>query len=61
VVARAVTMVTARHVVATDGSTIAIEADTLCVHGDTPGSADLVREIRRGLEAAGVAVAALRP
>ena len=59
VVARAVAMVTEQTVVATDGSTIEFEADTLCLHGDTPGAAALAVAIRRGLEDAGVTIAAL--
>jgi UPF0271 protein len=59
VVARAVRMVKQRTVVALDGSVVALEADTICVHGDTPGSDDLAAKIRAGLEAAGVTVKAL--
>jgi UPF0271 protein len=59
VVARAVEMVTTGGVTATDGSRLTLRADTLCLHGDTPGSADLARQIRLGLEAAGVAVTRL--
>ena len=59
VVARAVRMVTQRTVVAIDGSTVPLEADTICVHGDTPGSDQLAANIRRGLENAGVAVRAI--
>jgi len=59
VVARAVRMVTQRTVVAIDGSTVPLEADTICVHGDTPGSDQLAANIRRGLEEAGVAVKAI--
>jgi UPF0271 protein len=59
VVARAVRMVKERTVVATDGSTVALEADTICVHGDTPGSDALAARIRAGLEAAGIAVKAI--
>jgi UPF0271 protein len=59
VVARAVRMVTQRTVVASDGSTVRLEADTICVHGDTPGSDQLAANIRRGLESAGVAVRAI--
>jgi len=59
VVARAVRMVTQRTVVATDGSIVRLEADTICVHGDTPGSDQLAANIRRGLESAGVAVRAI--
>ena len=56
VVARAVRMVKERNVVAIDGSVVPLEADTICVHGDTPGSDDLAARIRAGLEAAGIAV-----
>ncbi len=59
VVARAVRMVTAKSVVAVDGSIVKLEADTICIHGDTPGSDDLAAKIRAGLEAAGVSVKAI--
>ena len=59
VVARAVRMVKDRTVVATDGSIVRLEADTICVHGDTPGSDDLAAKIRAGLEAAGIALRAI--
>jgi len=59
VVARAVRMVKDRTVVAIDGSVVALEADTICVHGDTPGSDDLAARIRAGLHAAGVTVKAI--
>jgi len=59
VVARAVRMVKDRTVVATDGSVVQLDADTMCVHGDTPGSDHLAAKIRAGLEAAGVTVKAI--
>ena len=59
VVARAVRMVKERSVVATDGSVVPLEADTICVHGDTPGSDALAARIRAGLEGAGVTVKAI--
>jgi UPF0271 protein len=59
VVARAVRMIKERTVVATDGSVVSLEADTICVHGDTPGSDDLAAKIRAGLEAAGITVKAI--
>src|SRR5437868_233688 len=37
VVARAIRMVKEKAVVAIDGSIVRLEADTICVHGDTPG------------------------
>jgi UPF0271 protein len=59
VVARAIEIATTGSVVAVDGSRLRLAADTLCLHGDTPGSADLARAVRRGLEDAGVAVQSL--
>lgn len=59
VVARVVRMVKERTVVAIDGSIVSLDADTICVHGDTPGSDDLAAKIRAGIEAAGVVVKAI--
>lgn len=59
VVSRAVRMVKERSVVAIDGSIVPLEADTICVHGDTPGADDLAQRIRAGLEAAGITVQAI--
>jgi UPF0271 protein len=59
VVARAVQMVRERAVVSVDGATVPLEADTLCVHGDTPGAAGLARAIRAALELSGITVEAL--
>jgi 5-oxoprolinase (ATP-hydrolysing) subunit A len=59
VAARAVAMVTGRSVVASDGSVVPLEADTICVHGDTPGSDALAASLRAGLESAGVLVKAI--
>ncbi|HMD37214.1 MAG TPA: 5-oxoprolinase subunit PxpA [Vicinamibacterales bacterium] len=56
VVARAVRMVKDRSVVAIDGSIVKLDADTICVHGDTPGSDVLAAKIRAGFEAAGITV-----
>ena len=60
VVERAIRMVKERQVVATDGSTIALEADTICLHGDTQGAANLARAVRQGLQSAGIHVESLR-
>jgi 5-oxoprolinase (ATP-hydrolysing) subunit A len=48
-----------RTVEAVDGSVIQLELDTICVHGDTPGAADLASRIRQALTAAGVEVRAV--
>ena len=60
VVDRAVRMVKDKQVAAVDGTVLALNADTICLHGDTPGAADLARVIRRGLESAGIRIAALK-
>jgi len=59
VVARAVRMIRDRSVAAIDGSIVPLAADTICVHGDTPGSDDLAAKIRAGLAVAGVIVRAI--
>jgi UPF0271 protein len=59
VVSRAVRMVTERTVEAVDGTRVPIQADTICVHGDTPGADTLARRLRTALEAARVTVKAL--
>lgn len=56
VVARAVRMATAGVVLTPVGDEIALQVDTICVHGDTPGAADLTRRIRAALIASGVDV-----
>jgi len=58
VVARAVLMAGNGRVRARNGSEIALQVDTICVHGDTPGAADLAQALRAGLERAGIVVAA---
>jgi len=36
------------------------KVDTLCVHGDTPGAAEIAREVRKELEKQGVKIHAIR-
>jgi UPF0271 protein len=43
---------------AIDGSDIPVQADTVCVHGDTPEAVAFAMNLRAGLNAAGVSVAA---
>src|SRR4051812_17472405 len=57
VVARAVRMVRDGVVLTGDGREIALRVQTICVHGDTPGAAELVARIGEGLRAAGAAIA----
>jgi UPF0271 protein len=44
-------------VTAADGTFLKVEVDTLCIHGDTPGAADLARAVRDALRGANVKVA----
>jgi UPF0271 protein len=59
VIGRAVRMARDGVVRATNGSDVPMRIDTLCTHGDTPGSHELTRQLRAGLEAEGVLVRAL--
>ena len=54
VVERAVRMIRDGVVLTPAGREIPLKIDTLCVHGDTPGAAELVKRIRAGLDAAGI-------
>jgi len=56
---RALRLVKQQTLVALDGKVLRVEAETLCLHGDTPGAAALAATLRGGLEAAGVVVKAL--
>ncbi len=58
IVARAVAMVCDGAVMSTTGSVVPVRAETICVHGDTPGAPAIARALRAGLEAAGIAVRA---
>ncbi|MCG8565783.1 MAG: 5-oxoprolinase subunit PxpA [Desulfobacterales bacterium] len=44
-------------VIASDGSRIELDVQTLCVHGDNQGAVDLVRNIRRTLTDNGITIA----
>jgi 5-oxoprolinase (ATP-hydrolysing) subunit A len=55
---RAVALAVDGHVTAVDGTTLELDCDTLCVHGDTPGATAIAAAVRRSLGVAGVAVAA---
>lgn len=42
------------HIRAIDGSRVALDVDSICVHGDSPGAVAMARALREHLEAAGV-------
>ena len=57
--AQAVDIATRHTVVATDGSELKVDAETVCIHSDTPGSALIARAVNEALKNAGVRVQAL--
>lgn len=57
VVQRGIRMVRDGIVLTTDGRQIPMTIETICVHGDTLGAAELTRRLRAGLESAGIRVA----
>ncbi len=42
---------------AIDGSEVAVEVDTICVHGDTPGAVEFAQRLRLALHQMGIVVA----
>jgi UPF0271 protein len=58
VAVRSVRMATRNEVVAADGSLVQVRAGSVCVHGDSEGAVSMAAAVRRGLEDAGVRVAA---
>ena len=57
IAARAVRMVVDGEVEAHGGGTVRLRADSLCVHGDTPGALDIVRAVRQALTSRGLTLA----
>ncbi len=53
---RVVRLVTEGYLVAVDGTPVPVHADSVCVHGDTPGAASMATAIRFALADAGVTV-----
>jgi UPF0271 protein len=58
VAARVVRLVTEGTLVAVDGSTVRVEADSVCVHGDSPGAVAMAAAVRDALAAQGVELGA---
>ncbi|YCK81727.1 LamB/YcsF family protein [Arthrobacter sp. D3-18] len=56
VVAQAVRLATRKEVLAIDGTVVPVLADSLCIHGDTPGAVNMAAAVREGLEQAGVQI-----
>lgn len=58
VAARVVKMALEKTVTAVDGSEVALDAHSVCVHGDTPGAVEIARQVRAALEKEGVEITA---
>lgn len=56
VVPRVLGMLRDRRVSSVDGTAVEIEADTICLHGDTPGAVAFAVRLREALTAAGVVI-----
>ena len=61
VAARMVQLATEGTLTAIDGSTITVTADSICVHGDSPGATELARQVRAALTAAAIDITAFAP
>jgi len=56
---QALGMVERGVVTAIDGSEVKVAAQTICIHGDTPGAAKIAEEVARTLRQAGIALSGL--
>ena len=56
VAARMLRLATEGVLTAIDGSTVRIEAESVCVHGDSPGAVEMAQEVRALFERSGVTV-----
>jgi UPF0271 protein len=56
VAARMLRLATDGVIEAIDGSTVRIRADSICVHGDSPGAVEMARQVRSLLEHSGVTI-----
>lgn len=56
---RAVSMVTDGTVIATDGTTLRLAVDSLCIHGDAPNGVEVARVTAATLSAAGIALSTI--
>lgn len=57
VVSRALRMATDGTVVSLDGTTVRVEARSICLHSDTPNAGVLARKIRAAMDQAGIKIA----
>lgn len=50
-----------REIVAIDGTLIEVKAESICIHGDTPGAVVLARRVRGAIDSDRVKIAAFAP
>ena len=58
---RCVQLVIEGAVTAIDGSTVSVAAQSICVHGDTPGAVEIARSVRAALVEAGIDIRSFVP
>jgi UPF0271 protein len=56
---QATSIVERKAVIAIDGSEVAVDAQTICIHGDTPGAPEIAAAVARTLRQAGVTLGAV--
>ncbi len=54
---RCVAIATGEPIADIEGGSLTVTADSICVHGDTPGAVDIARSVRDALATSGVSVA----
>ncbi|MGP9503067.1 LamB/YcsF family protein [Specibacter sp. AOP5-B1-6] len=56
VVAQSLRLALSREIQAVDGSILQVSAESICLHGDTPGAVEMAAAVRQALAGAGVAI-----
>ena len=49
-------MVTEGKVISTNGNLVEVEAESICLHGDTPGAVDMAKSLRAAFEREGIEI-----
>lgn len=58
---QAVSLATEQNVITATGQRLSIEAQSLCLHGDSAGAVETARQTRRALESSGLTIRAFAP
>ena len=56
---RTLKMVKQGYITSVTGEDVAVDADSICMHGDTPGAVQIAKEVKSALETAGVDIVPL--